>query len=112
MILSLRISLLIIMSIAALHVESLYPNIDHEKDAKASKYYLKQRNNQCVATKVLKHLILLIVRMNTMMFCGRYFHQTKRTAMGTPGQEIIPTVLWGILKQICCKTITKNLKRN
>ena len=45
---------------------------------------LNQRNNQRIATKVPKHLILLILRINTMMFCGRYFHQTKGTAMGTP----------------------------
>ena len=45
---------------------------------------LNQRNNQHIATKVLKHLILLVLRMNTMMLCGRYLHQTKGTAMGTP----------------------------
>ena len=70
--------------IAALDVESLYPNIDPEEGAKACEYYLKQRNDQSIVTKVLKHLILLILRINTMLFCGRYFHQTKRTAMGTP----------------------------
>ena len=63
--------------IAALDMESLYPN--NECD-----YHLNKRNSQRIATKVLKHLILLILRMNAMMFCGRYFHQTKGTAMGTP----------------------------
>ena len=70
--------------IAVLDVESLYPNIDNEEGAKACEYYSNQRNNQCITTKVLKHLILLILRMNNMMFCARYFHQTKGTAMGTP----------------------------
>ena len=66
--------------IAALDVESLYPNIDHEEGATACKYYLNQRYNQHIqiATKVLKHLTLLILRMITMMFCGIF------TAMGTP----------------------------
>ena len=70
--------------IAALDVESLYPNIDHEECTKVCKYDLNQRNNQCIATKVLKLLILLILRMSTMMFCGRYSHQSKGTTMGTP----------------------------
>ena len=70
--------------IAALDVESLYPNIDHEESTKACKCDLIQRNNQCIATEVLKLLILMILRMSTMMFCGRYSHQTKGTTMGTP----------------------------
>ena len=70
--------------IAALNVESLYPNIDLEEGAISCKYYLNQRNNQRIATEVLKHLILLILRMNTTMFCGGYFHQIKGTAIGTP----------------------------
>ena len=36
--------------IAALDVESLYPNIDLKKDVKARKYYLNHRNNQWAAT--------------------------------------------------------------
>ena len=70
--------------IAALDVESLYPNIDHEEGAKACNHYLNQRKNQCIATKLLKHLTLVILRMNTMIFGGRYFHQTKGTALETP----------------------------
>ena len=65
--------------IAALVVKSLYPNIDHKEGTKACKYYLNQRNNQCIATKVLR----LVLRMN-IMFCGRYFHQTKGTDTGNP----------------------------
>ena len=41
--------------IAASDVESLYPNIDHEEGAKACEFYLNERNNQLIATKVLKH---------------------------------------------------------
>ena len=70
--------------IATLDVESLCPNIDHEEGAKACEYYLNQENNQRIATKVLKHLILLILKINTMMLYGRYFRQTKGTAVGTP----------------------------
>ena len=59
--------------IAVLDVEFLHQNIDHEEGTKACEYYLNQRNNQHIATKVLKHLILLILRMSNM-FCSRYFH--------------------------------------
>ena len=45
--------------------------------------YVQDTNNQRIATKVLKHLILLILRMKAVMLRGRYFHQTKRTALET-----------------------------
>ena len=70
--------------IAVSDVESLYPYIDCNKGVKAFEHYSNQRNNQGIAMKVLKYLILPILRMNTMMFCGRYFHQiAKGTTMGT-----------------------------
>lgn len=68
---------------AGLDAESLYPYIDHKKGTKACEHHLNQRNNRCISTKVLKHLLLLVL-INTMMICDKYFFQTKRTAMRTP----------------------------
>ena len=63
---------------------SICSDFHAEKTAKACKYYLNQTNNQRIATKALNHLILLMLKMNTIIFCGRYFHQTKWTAIETP----------------------------
>ena len=70
--------------IAALDVEFLYRNIDHDEGAKTCENYWNKRNNQHIATKVLKNLILLFLRMSTMTFWGRNFHQTEGTDIATP----------------------------
>ena len=43
--------------------------------------YLIQRSNWHIKTKIPKDVILLVLRKNTMMFCDRYFLQTKATAI-------------------------------
>ena len=67
--------------IAALDVESIYPDIDHEERAITCELYLIQRSNWHIKTKIPKDVILLVLRKNTMMFCDRYFLQTKATAI-------------------------------
>ena len=65
-------------------VQFLYPNIDQKEGIDACKSLLDKRNNRAFPTNQLTKLIQLILESNTVMFNGRYFHQIKGTAMGTP----------------------------
>ena len=42
------------------------------------------QGNQSFPTRVIAKLIQLILKCNVMSFNGRFFHQIKGTAMGTP----------------------------
>ena len=70
--------------LVTLDVKSLYPNIDQEEGAEACAEALNTRTNQSIPTAILKRLILLVLRSNTLQFGLRFFHQIKGTAMGTP----------------------------
>ena len=65
-------------------VKSLYPNIDHKEGIDACSHVLDKRTNQSFPTRVIVKLIQLILKCNIMSFNGRFFHQIKGTAMGTP----------------------------
>ena len=70
--------------LATLDVNALYPNIDQEEGANACHEYLEKRSEKSVSSKVLRRLILLVLRCNTLIFKNRFFHQVCGTAMGTP----------------------------
>ena len=70
--------------IVSMDVQSLYPNIDHKKGIYACSHVLDKRTNQSFPTRVIVKLIQLILKCNVMSFNGRFFHQIKGTAMGTP----------------------------
>ena len=70
--------------VSSLDVTSLYPNIDHEEGSQACEDLLNTRDRKSIPTGLLKHLIILIFRLNTIWFGGRFFQQIKGTAMGTP----------------------------
>ena len=65
-------------------VQSLYPNIDHKEGIDACSHVLDKRTNQSFPTRVIVKLIQLILKCNFVSFNGRFFHQIKGTAMGTP----------------------------
>ena len=69
--------------LATMDVVSLYPNINQEEGAEACKEYMDKRTNQSIASSLIKKLILIILRCNTLVFKNRFFHQIKGTAMGT-----------------------------
>ena len=69
--------------LATMDVVSLYPNINQEEGAEACKEYMDKRTNQSIASSLIKKLILIILRCNTLVFRNRFFHQIKGTAMGT-----------------------------
>ena len=69
--------------LATMDVVSLYPNINQEEGAEACKEYMDKRSNQNIASSLIKNLILIILRCNTLVFKNRFFHQIKGTAMGT-----------------------------
>ena len=70
--------------ISSMDVTSLYPNIDHQEGADACEVFLDKRRYKSIPSAILKHLIRLILSMNTLCFGGRFFQQIKGTAMGTP----------------------------
>ncbi len=70
--------------VATMDVTSLYPNIDHSEGADACEHYLNSRRLKSIPSAVIKRLILLVLRVNTLCFGDRFFHQIKGTAMGTP----------------------------
>lgn len=70
--------------VSSLDVTSLYPNIDHTEGSQACEELLDTRAHKSIPTALLKHLITLILRLNTICFGGRFFQQIKGTAMGTP----------------------------
>ena len=63
---------------------SLYPNIDHEEGALACEQALDKPKDKSVPSDYISNMILFILRSNTLKFKEKYFHQLKRTAMGTP----------------------------
>ena len=65
-------------------VVSLYPNIDHEEGISACEEALNKRSSQYVPTFVLSDFIKTVLQCNTLEFNGKYYHQIKGTAMGTP----------------------------
>ena len=70
--------------LAVMDVNALYPNIDQEEGAEACFDYLEQRRDKSFASALLKHLILLVLRCNALIFKNRFFQQISGTAMGTP----------------------------
>ena len=70
--------------LATLDVNALYPNIDQEEGVNACHEYLEKRSEKSVSSKVLRRLILLVLKCNTLIFKNRFFHQVCGTAMGTP----------------------------
>ena len=64
--------------------QSLYPNIDHKENMIVCKTLLGKRSNRKFPTNRLVKLIQLILKSNTMIINGPYFHQEKKTATGTP----------------------------
>ena len=70
--------------LATMDVKSLYTNIDQEEGAQACKEHLDKRTNKSFTSELIKRLILIVLRCNTMIFQNRFFHQIKGTAMGTP----------------------------
>ena len=65
-------------------VQSLYPNIDHKVGIDACSHVLDKRTNQSFPIRVFVILIQLILKCNVMSVNGRFFHQIKGMAMGTP----------------------------
>ena len=70
--------------VATMDVSSLYTNIDHSEGIAACKRYLDQRSNKRFPTSKLCSLVQFILKSNTMQFLGKFYHQIKGTAMGTP----------------------------
>ena len=70
--------------LCSMDVNALYPNIDHTEGTQACEHFLNLRKTQSVPTKVVTSLILLVLKSHTLNFLGRFFHQIKGTAMGTP----------------------------
>ena len=69
--------------LVTMDVESLYPNIDQEEGAAACEHYLNLRKVITIPTLLLKKLISVILKCNTMLFNSKFYHQIKGTAMGT-----------------------------
>ena len=65
-------------------VQSLYPNIHHNEGVDACSHVLDKRTNKSFPTRVTVNLIHFILKCNIMSFNGRFFHQIKEMAMGTP----------------------------
>ena len=70
--------------LVTMDVTALYPNIDHQEGIAACFNHLEKRTNKYVPTDVITSLISFVLKSNTMSFLGKYFHQIKGTAMGTP----------------------------
>ena len=70
--------------LVSMDVVSLYPNIDHEEGISACEEALNKRPSQYVPTSVLSDFIKTVLQCNTLEFNGKYYHQIKGTAMGTP----------------------------
>ena len=67
-----------------LDVTSLYTNIDQVEGSDFCFEFMEKRTLKSSPSYIIKKLILLILRSNTMNFLGKYYHQIKGTAMGTP----------------------------
>ena len=65
-------------------VSSLYPNIDHGEGVSACREALERRASKSVPSDVIADLIFFILKSNTLSFDGKFYHQIKGTAMGTP----------------------------
>ena len=68
--------------LVTMDVVSLYPNIDHSEGVASCLSHL-ERNKPRVPITILRRLLNLILKCNTMVFKDRFFHQIKGTAMGT-----------------------------
>ena len=64
--------------------QSLYPNIDHKESVDPCSHVLDKRTEKSFPTRVIVNLIQLILKCNIMSVNGRFFHQIKERAMGTP----------------------------
>ena len=62
--------------LATMDVVSLYPNINQEEGAEACKEYMDKRTNQRISSSIIKRLILLILRCNTLIFKNRLMLKT------------------------------------
>ena len=65
-------------------VQSLYSIIHHKEGVDACSHVLDKRTNESFPTRVIVNLMQLTLKCNIMSVNGRFFHQIKETAMGTP----------------------------
>ena len=70
--------------LVTMDVSSLYPNIDHGEGIAACREALERRTSKSVPSDVIADLIAFILKSNTLSFDGKFYHQIKGTAMGTP----------------------------
>ena len=70
--------------LVTMDVSSLYPNIDHGEGIAAGREALERRTSKSVPSDVIADLIAFILKSNTLSFDGKFYHQIKGTAMGTP----------------------------
>ena len=80
---SLRVVMEKLPFLVTMDVVKLYPNIDQEEGADACEYFLNLRKIVSIPTTMVKSMILLILRSNTMCFNNKFYHQKKGTAIGT-----------------------------
>uniref|UniRef100_A0A8C5Q9K2 Reverse transcriptase domain-containing protein n=1 Tax=Leptobrachium leishanense TaxID=445787 RepID=A0A8C5Q9K2_9ANUR len=83
-------------TIASFDVVSLYNNIPHEQGIKACRYFLSKKFDEAMTNFIIQ-LLTYILTHNFFLFDGKYYLQTRGTAMGTscaPSYANLYLALW------------------
>ena len=59
--------------LVTMDVQSLYQNIDHNEETNTCSNFLHQCNNPSIPTKWLSTLNMLVLKLHTVEFSGRFF---------------------------------------
>ncbi|CAJ0958547.1 unnamed protein product [Ranitomeya imitator] len=82
--------------IASIDVEALYSSIRHQDGLSAIRHFLSSRGIQCRPHNAfLLELLNFGIQRNYFLFCGRYYHQLRGTAMGSPCAPTYANLLLG-----------------
>uniref|UniRef100_A0A8C5QCQ3 Reverse transcriptase domain-containing protein n=1 Tax=Leptobrachium leishanense TaxID=445787 RepID=A0A8C5QCQ3_9ANUR len=83
-------------TLASFDVVSLYNNIPHEQGIKACRYFLSKKFDEEMTNFIIQ-LLTYILTHNFFLFDGKYYLQTRGTAMGTscaPSYANLYLALW------------------
>uniref|UniRef100_A0A8C5Q3U2 Reverse transcriptase domain-containing protein n=1 Tax=Leptobrachium leishanense TaxID=445787 RepID=A0A8C5Q3U2_9ANUR len=83
-------------TLASFDVVSLYNNIPHEQGIKACRHFLSKKFDEAMTNFIIQ-LLTYILTHNFFLFDGKYYLQTRGTAMGTscaPSYANLYLALW------------------
>ncbi|CAJ0961582.1 unnamed protein product [Ranitomeya imitator] len=82
--------------IASIDVQALYSSIRHRDGLRAIEYYISSRGVHCGRHNIfLLELLNFVLQRNYFLFGGKYYHQLRGTAMGSPCAPTYANLLLG-----------------